>query len=464
MNRARSRRAARRGPRRHDASCRSRRSRRSCAIALPASTHGVVGSCHSSPSACRLLLHLRPRLRPCLAPDRDHQRARASVAPDDCASIVRTTAPRWLFDTHASAADRAAARRDRHRRRPDRQPASRRARDHRPGARISTSASPSSSRGRRRCCERTMRALVVADAPPLACAAADDAGIPVGRLRELHLGLDLSRVPRAARRRRARRGHRRQLRPRVRVRGGCRSTAASRPSGHIVDIPLVARRGRARRRPALVTDAARAAGGAAARAGLLRRLRPAPASARPSRLPARLGRRRVVARRRSRRRCRRGVHNVREDAMYDARPALRGPRRRRGRRHHQAGIRHHLGLRGQRHGDALHVARAVSRNTRSWSARCRGSCAAGASSPRRSQTARWNEGLRELAALPPPPEQPRDRWRRSRGGDDRRPGQCALTVVTSDQIRGKFTFSIDIGLRSAWARNAGRSRSDLNPM
>ena len=36
--------------------------------------------------------------------------------------------------------------------------------------------------------------------------------------------------------------------------------------------------------------------------------------------------------------------------------------------------------------------------------------------------------------------------------------------VTSDQIRGTFTFSIEIGLSSACARNAGRSRSDLKPM
>ena len=76
---------------------------------------------------------------------------------------------------------------------------------------------------------------------------------------------------------------------------------------------------------------------------------------------------------------------------------------------------------------------------------------------------RWPKGSAELSAVPPPRAAAR-RWRRSRGGDDCRPGQCALTVVTSDQIRGKFTFSMETGLRSAWARNAGRSRSDLNPM
>src|SRR5205807_319984 len=36
--------------------------------------------------------------------------------------------------------------------------------------------------------------------------------------------------------------------------------------------------------------------------------------------------------------------------------------------------------------------------------------------------------------------------------------------VTSDQILGTFTFWIDTGWSSACARNAGRSRSDLNPM
>jgi len=30
-------------------------------------------------------------------------------------------------------------------------------------------------------------------------------------------------------------------------------------------------------------------------------------------------------------------------------------------------------------------------------------------------------------------------------------------------MRGTFTFSIDTGFRSAWTRNAGRSRSDLKP-
>ena len=40
----------------------------------------------------------------------------------------------------------------------------------------------------------------------------------------------------------------------------------------------------------------------------------------------------------------------------------------------------------------------------------------------------------------------------------------SLMQVTSDQIRGMFTFSIETGCSSACARNAGRSRSDLKPM
>ena len=40
----------------------------------------------------------------------------------------------------------------------------------------------------------------------------------------------------------------------------------------------------------------------------------------------------------------------------------------------------------------------------------------------------------------------------------------SFTHVTSDQIRGTFTFSIETGCRSACARNAGRSRSALKPM
>jgi len=44
-------------------------------------------------------------------------------------------------------------------------------------------------------------------------------------------------------------------------------------------------------------------------------------------------------------------------------------------------------------------------------------------------------------------------------GDDQ-----SLMKVTRDQIRGKLTFSTEMGLSAACARKPGRSRSDLNPM
>ena len=44
----------------------------------------------------RRLLHLRPRLRPCLALDRGHQRDPGQTP--DTRIGVRTSAPRWLFD------------------------------------------------------------------------------------------------------------------------------------------------------------------------------------------------------------------------------------------------------------------------------------------------------------------------------------------------------------------------------
>src|SRR5262249_22167913 len=43
-------------------------------------------------------------------------------------------------------------------------------------------------------------------------------------------------------------------------------------------------------------------------------------------------------------------------------------------------------------------------------------------------------------------------------------GFHSLMQVRRDQMRGKFTFSIDAGLMPACAMNAGRSRSALKPM
>ncbi len=51
----------------------------------------------------------------------------------------------------------------------------------------------------------------------------------------------------------------------------------------------------------------------------------------------------------------------------------------------------------------------------------------------------------------------------ARGRRQRRRRRQSLMQVTRDQIRGMLTFSIETGVSSAWARNAGRSRSDLKP-
>ena len=55
---------------------------------------------------------------------------------------------------------------------------------------------------------------------------------------------------------------------------------------------------------------------------------------------------------------------------------------------------------------------------------------------------------------------------RERRHDDRQPERPAqsFTHVTSDQIRGTFTFSIETGSSADCVRNAGRSRSALKPM
>ena len=199
--------------------------------------------------------------------------------------------------------------------------------------------------------------LVVADAPPLACAAAADAGIPavvcanftwdwiyrdyreqpgVDELVDA-IGENYARASAAWR---------------MPVHGGFETIR------DIVDIPLVARRGRAqgdqsslRARLGLPPERPLALvsfGGYGLRQLPLDRLDclrdwgivVSSPGEEPLALPA-------------------GVHNVREDAMYDS-----------GLRYedlvgavdvvdHQAGVRHPLGLRGQRCGHALHAARAV---------------------------------------------------------------------------------------------------------
>ena len=142
---------------------------------------------------------------------------------------------------------------------------------------------------------------------------------------------------------------RRGLRPR-----GRRMAAADarrlRDLPAIVDMPSRRAARRAAGDRALRAGAARPAAGTAAGAGLVRRLRPrvscrstvstacatgTSSCRRPANEPLALPA---------------GVHDVRGGRDLRTRPALRGSGRRRRRRDHQAGLRHHLGLRGQRHG------------------------------------------------------------------------------------------------------------------
>ena len=217
-------------------------------------------------------------------------------------------------------------------------------------------------------------------------------------------------------------------------------------------------------RPTLRADAARAAAGSAAGAGLVRRLRPASAAARPPRLPARLGHRRVVARRANRCRCRQACttsartrcttaacatrissaavdvvitkpgYGIISDCVANGTAMLYTSRGR--------FAEYDVMVAGDAAAAALPVPRARGVRGRQME---RGTARAGGTSARR-RCSRGPMG-REVAAA-----------------TDCRTAQCALTVVTSDQMRGKFTFSIETGCRSACARNAGRSRSALKPM
>ena len=77
----------------------------------------------------------------------------------------------------------------------------------------------------------------------------------------------------------------------------------------------------------------------------------------------------------------------------------------------------------------------------------------------------WEPALDAVLAQPAPPERPpvdgADVVARRLAEATRRQ---SLMQVTSDQIRGMFTFSIETGCSSACARNPGKSRSHLNPM
>ncbi len=73
------------------------------------------------------------------------------------------------------------------------------------------------------------------------------------------------------------------------------------------------------------------------------------------------------------------------------------------------------------------------------------------------------DGLVVLHVRAAQADEQRQRERRHNDRQPERPAQ-SFTHVTRDQIRGTFTFSIEIGSSADCARNAGRSRSALKPM
>ena len=192
----------------------------------------------------RRLLHLRPRLRPCLAADRDHQRARARGGPTS-AVLLRTSAPRWLFDRTVRAAVRSLD--DRHCDTGVVQIDSLRldaGGDDRAGARVLRDARRARGGRGRACCSahdvrlRGRRRAAARPARPRRAA-----GVPSVVVVELHLGLDLRGVPRASRARAGADPHDPGGPTSRRTpRGGCRCTAALRPFEHDrATLPFVAR-------------------------------------------------------------------------------------------------------------------------------------------------------------------------------------------------------------------------------
>ncbi len=231
--------------------------------------------------------------------------------------------------------------------------------------------------------------LVVGDIPPLACAAAHAAGLPGDRAGQLHLGLDLRGLPRVAPARiRSHREARRCVCPRRhgaapadarRLRDDaarssiCRSSRAV-PRAHPADTR--AQLGLPRDRPlALLSFGGYGLqridlGAAAGLTGYtIVVTADVTANRRADEVPSDAGGSRLSVQREAGRRA----------GALRRRLALRGSRRGGRCRAHQARLRHHRRMRGQRHGDRLHLARPFRRVQTCWFARCPGGCAAGSS-------------------------------------------------------------------------------------
>ncbi len=342
-------------------------------------------------------------------PARSRSSTRSARCGPTSAIVVRTSAAQWLLDRTVRVPIELLAGRVRYRRRADRQPAARRARDDRDGPRSSTTRS---TREREREAEllreRTTCASSVADAPPLGCAAAALAGVPsvvvsnftwdwiyeayadvarsstrpaAGVVREAYRHAEAAwRLPmhggfatlRHRRRRPVRRAARATRSRRTSVRRlGCpldRPLVLSSFGGYGVDGLDVARLDcldRLRRG----ADASR--GGDASRA-------------------ARDGR---ASRRSSR--------------SSTGRAALRRPGRRVRRRRDQARLRHHRGMHRESHGDPLHLARRLPRVRRAGARDAARTCAADTSITAICSPAAGRSALDRLLASSPPPESPR---------------------------------------------------------
>ncbi len=273
----------------------------------------------------------------------------------DVALIVRSSVAPWLFARSLQRGRPPRARRGRHRRHPARQPRRRHPGDARRGAGVLRRR-----RARWIAQEASFLAREGARLDRLGHpAAAHHRGAPGRRPGhrdfQLHLGLDLRGLRGAAAGARPRRvargalrGRRRGMAPadarRLRQLRHAARSAARRPRR-----PAAAGGGARRPRPA-----ARHAAGA----DVARRLW------RPRHRPA-CGRRLAARRRRRGRHVLRRVHAGRRRPSGrrggDVRPGdpLRGPGGGGRRRRQQAGLRHHLGVRRQRHGAALHRPRPV---------------------------------------------------------------------------------------------------------
>ena len=274
--------------------------------------------------------------------------------------------------------------------------------------------------------------LVIADAPPLACAAAAAAGIPSVVCANFTWDWIYRDTANASPRRRSSIGAtQRALLARPRPAGGCRCTAASRRSRAIDDVPFVARHAV----PTADRDEIRAAARSAARIGRLALvsfggygLRDLPLDAArlrrrwqiviyvasaPTELPAP---RRVTASREAHV-CERGLRY--QDIVGAVDVVISKP---------GYGIISDCVANGTR--DAVHVAGPLRRVRRDGPGDAAASCAAGSSSMDDFLAGRWRRGTRRRSTqAPEPPDTAAHGWARSRS----RPKSSSGSVTCADR-------------------------------